>query len=149
MPRTRRRWSSRCRRDCSSPGRWRESSTATSLVVEDLSLGAPLARVADASVEDGVAALDAATAAAADWARTPARERGEVLRRAFEMVTARIEEFALLITLEMGKPHAESRAEVTYGAEFLRWFSEEAPRIAGRYGVSPVGGTRLVTTKRP
>ncbi|EPD69492.1 hypothetical protein HMPREF1211_00038 [Streptomyces sp. HGB0020] len=65
------------------------------------------------------------------------------------MVTARIEEFALLITLEMGKPHAESRAEVTYGAEFLRWFSEEAPRIAGRYGVSPVGGTRLVTTKRP
>ncbi|MGI5414116.1 NAD-dependent succinate-semialdehyde dehydrogenase [Streptomyces chartreusis] len=130
-------------------GQWRESSTATSLVVEDPSLGVSLARVADASVEDGVAALDAAAAAAADWARTPARERGEILRRAFEMVTARIEEFALLITLEMGKPLAESRAEVTYGAEFLRWFSEEAPRIAGRYGVSPIGGTRLVTTKGP
>ena len=76
-------------------------------------------------------ALDAAVAAQPEWASTPPRERGEILRRAFELVTERADDFALLMSLEMGKPLAEARGEVTYGAEFLRWFSEEAVRIHG------------------
>ena len=83
------------------------------------------------------------------WAGTDPRERGEILRRAFELLLARAEDIALLMTLEMGKPLAEARAEVDYGAEFLRWFSEEAVRIAGRYSVAPSGGTRLLTMKQP
>ena len=84
-----------------------------------------------------------------EWAATDPRERGEILRRAFELLVSRGEDFALLMTLEMGKPLAEARAEVTYGAEFLRWFSEEAVRISGRYSVAPTGGTRLLTMKQP
>ena len=80
---------------------------------------------------------------------TDPRERGEILRRAFELLVARGEDIALLMTLEMGKPLAEARAELSYGAEFLRWFSEEAVRIAGRYSVAPSGGTRLLTMKQP
>ena len=80
---------------------------------------------------------------------TAPRERGEILRRAFELVTERAEDFALLMTLEMGKPLAEARGEVTYGAEFLRWFSEEAVRAFGRYSVSPDGKSRLLVTKKP
>jgi succinate-semialdehyde dehydrogenase/glutarate-semialdehyde dehydrogenase len=100
-------------------------------------------------VADGRAALDAAVAAQHDWAATAPRERGEILRRAFEAITARAEEFALLMTLEMGKPLAEARGEVTYGAEFFRWFSEEAVRISGRWSTAPNGATRLVTMKQP
>ncbi len=85
-------------------------------------------------------ALDAAVAAQDGWAATDPRERGEILRRAFELLVSRGEDFALLMTLEMGKPLAEARAEVTYGAEFLRWFSEEAVRVSGRYSVAPRGG---------
>lgn len=130
-------------------GKWRESSTGKVVGVEDPATGDVLTSVADASVEDGRAALDAAVAAAPSWRRTPTRERGEILRRAFDALTARAEEFALLITLEMGKPLAEARAEVAYGAEFLRWFSEEAPRIHGRYLANPAGGSRILTTKAP
>jgi succinate-semialdehyde dehydrogenase/glutarate-semialdehyde dehydrogenase len=130
-------------------GRWRESSSGRSFAVTDPSTGETLARVADASPEDGEAALAAAHAAQHGWAKTPARERAEILRRAFELVTARTEDFALTMTLEMGKPLAESRGEVAYGAEFLRWFSEEAPRIAGRYSTAPDGKNRLMVVKRP
>jgi succinate-semialdehyde dehydrogenase/glutarate-semialdehyde dehydrogenase len=119
------------------------------LPVEDPSTGEVLTEVADASVEDGRAALDAAVAAQAGWAATAPRERGEILRRAFELMTARADDLALLMTLEMGKPLAESRGEVTYAAEFFRWFSEEAVRIAGRWSTSPDGATRLMTMKRP
>ena len=108
-----------------------------------------LASVADADVEDGRAALDAAVAAQAGWAATAPRDRGEILRAAFEAVTERADDFALLMTLEMGKPLAESRGEVAYGAEFLRWFSEEAVRIGGRWSTSPNGATRLMTMKQP
>jgi len=130
-------------------GKWRDSSDGLTLDVEDPSTGETLASVADATVADGKAALDAAVAAQADWAATSPRERGEILRRAFVAITARAEEFALLMTLEMGKPLAEARGEVTYGAEFFRWFSEEAVRIAGRYSLAPSGGTRLLTMKQP
>ena len=130
-------------------GKWRESSDGRTLGVEDPSTGQMLASVADATIADGLAALDAAVAAKADWAATAPRERGEILRRAFVAITARAEEFALLMTLEMGKPLAEARAEVAYGAEFFRWFSEEAVRISGRWSTAPNGATRLVTMKQP
>jgi len=130
-------------------GKWREGGDGRTLVVEDPSTGQALASVADATVADGAAALDAAVAAQADWAATAPRDRGEILRRAFLEITARAEEFALLMTLEMGKPLAEARGEVTYGAEFFRWFSEEAVRISGRWSTAPNGATRLLTMKQP
>ncbi|RIJ78150.1 NAD-dependent succinate-semialdehyde dehydrogenase [Nakamurella silvestris] len=127
-------------------GQWR--STQQTIAVEDPSTGETIAQVADASPADGLLALDAACDAAADWAATDPRVRGEILRKAFELLTARAEEFALLMTLEMGKPLAEARGEVAYGAEFFRWFSEEAVRISGSYSVAPSGGTRLLTMKQ-
>ena len=130
-------------------GTWREGSDGRQIEVEDPSTGQTLVTVADATVEDGTAALDAAVAARRDWAATPPRDRGEILRRAFQEVTARVEDFALLMTLEMGKPLAESRAEVTYAAEFFRWFAEEAVRIDGRWSTAPNGATRLMTMKQP
>lgn len=130
-------------------GQWRKAADGRVIEVEDPATGETLAQVADASVQECVQALDAAVAAQAQWAATDPRERSEVLRRAFETITARADEFALLMTLEMGKPLAEAKGEVTYGAEFFRWFAEEAVRISGRYSVSPSGGPRLLTTKHP
>jgi len=117
--------------------------------VEDPATGETLAEVSDASPEQGLDALTAAADAQAGWAATDPRERGEMLRRAFELIIERADDVALLMTLEMGKPLAEARTEVSYGAEFLRWFSEEAVRIAGRYSIAPSGGTRLLTMKQP
>ena len=128
-------------------GKW--ITTDGAVDVEDPSTGKVIASVADASPEQGIEALDAAVAASADWAATDPRERGEILRKAFDLLVERSEDIALLMTLEMGKPLAEARGEVTYGAEFFRWFSEEAVRIAGRYSVAPSGGTRLLTMKQP
>ena len=128
-------------------GKW--VHTDRTVDVEDPSTGTVIASVADASPGEGMAALDAAVAASADWAATDPRVRGEILRRAFDLLTARAEDIALLITLEMGKPLSEARSEVAYGSEFFRWFSEEAVRIAGRYAVAPSGGTRLLTMKQP
>jgi succinate-semialdehyde dehydrogenase/glutarate-semialdehyde dehydrogenase len=130
-------------------GSWRDSSSGRTLAVEDPSTGDTLREVADATVEDARAALDAAVATQGEWAATPPRERGEILRRAYEAISARRDELALLMTLEMGKPVAESRAEVAYAAEFFRWFSEEAVRIDGRYAVAPNGAGRLITMKQP
>jgi succinate-semialdehyde dehydrogenase/glutarate-semialdehyde dehydrogenase len=130
-------------------GQWRPAADGATFAVEDPSTGGALLRIADATPEDGLAALQAAAEAQERWGRVPPRERGEILRRAFEAVIARIDDFALLITLEMGKPLAESRGEVTYGAEFLRWFSEEAVRAFGRYSVAPDGKSRLLVTKKP
>ena len=129
-------------------GEWREGQSAT-FAVEDPSTGEALTEVADASPEDAMAALDAAVEAGPGWAAVPARERGEILRRAFESVIERAEDLALLMTLEMGKPLKESRAEIVYGAEFLRWFSEEAVRIEGSYAVSPNGQGRVLTMRQP
>jgi succinate-semialdehyde dehydrogenase/glutarate-semialdehyde dehydrogenase len=130
-------------------GRWRDATGGATFVVEDPSTGEHLADVADASVEDGTAALDAAVDAQADWAQAAPRDRGEILRRAFELITERTDDLARLMTLEMGKTLAESRAEIAYAAEFFRWFSEEAVRIHGRYSVAPNGATRLLTLKQP
>ncbi|HEX2259494.1 MAG TPA: NAD-dependent succinate-semialdehyde dehydrogenase [Actinomycetota bacterium] len=130
-------------------GRWRESSTGQTLAVEDPSTRELLTLVADAGPEDARAALTAAAQAQSAWAAHPPRERGELLRRAFERITELAEDLALLMTLEMGKPLAESRAEVAYAAEFLRWFAEEAVRIEGRYAVAPSGSGRLLTMQQP
>jgi len=130
-------------------GEWREASGGGTLAVEDPSTGAALCEVADATPQDAMAALDEACAAQADWAATPPRERGEILRRTYERVVARADELALLMTLEMGKPVAESRAEVLYAADFLRWFSEEAVRIEGRWATAPAGGMRMLTMRQP
>ncbi|WSE35155.1 NAD-dependent succinate-semialdehyde dehydrogenase [Amycolatopsis rhabdoformis] len=117
--------------------------------VLDPATGEPIAQVADATVAQGLAALDSVSAAAPAWAAVPSRERAEILRRAFDAVLGRREEFARLISAEMGKPLAEARAEVDYGAEFLRWYSEEAARPAGEYRRSPDGGSRLLVSRRP
>lgn len=130
-------------------GDWRDASDGGTFVVDDPSTGTALATVADATADDGLAALTAAADAQDAWARTAPRARGEILRRAFELVHARAEDFALAMTLEMGKPLPESRGEVAYGAEFLRWFSEEAVRIDGRFTIAPDGVNRLLVTKRP
>ena len=130
-------------------GEWRDSSDGSTTEVEDPATGETLTSVASASPEDGKAALDAAVAAQPDWAATAPRERAELLRSAFELITERADYFAMLMTLEMGKPLAQSKGEVTYGAEFFRWFSEEVVRIAGRWATSPDGNTRLMTMKQP
>jgi succinate-semialdehyde dehydrogenase/glutarate-semialdehyde dehydrogenase len=105
--------------------------------------------VANATGADAVDALDAACAVQHEWAATPARERGEILRSVFDMIIDRADDFAMLMTLEMGKVLAESMGEVKYGAEFFRWFAEEAVRIHGRFTPSPAGTGRIVVTKQP
>jgi succinate-semialdehyde dehydrogenase/glutarate-semialdehyde dehydrogenase len=129
-------------------GEWRDGAKGT-LSVEDPSTGESLCEVADASTDDAKAALSAAVDAGPDWFDHAPRERGEILRQAFEAIVARTDELALLMTLEMGKPLAESKAEIAYGAEFFRWFSEEAVRIDGRYATAPNGQGRLLTMKQP
>ncbi len=130
-------------------GEWRPGSGGGGIQVEDPSTGEVIATVADATVADGEAALAAAAAAQPEWAATPPRDRGEILRRAWELVTERADDLALLMTLENGKALKDSRAEVAYGAEFFRWFSEEAVRIAGRWSTAPNGATRLLTMRQP
>jgi succinate-semialdehyde dehydrogenase / glutarate-semialdehyde dehydrogenase len=130
-------------------GEWREASGASTLPVEDPSTSETIAQVADAQPQDALDALTAAAQAQAQWAATAPRERGEILRRAYEALTERIDELALLMTLEMGKAVAESRAEISYAAEFLRWFSEEAVRVHGRYMVNTTGKGRIVTMRQP
>jgi succinate-semialdehyde dehydrogenase / glutarate-semialdehyde dehydrogenase len=129
-------------------GEWRDGAKGT-LSVEDPSTQEPLCDVADASADDAKAALDAAVDAGPEFAAMAPRERGEILRRAFEMITARKDELALLMTLEMGKTIKESQGEIAYAAEFFRWFSEEAVRIDGRYAVASNGAGRILTMKQP
>jgi succinate-semialdehyde dehydrogenase / glutarate-semialdehyde dehydrogenase len=130
-------------------GEWRDASGGATLGVEDPATGETFTEVADASPEDARAALDAACAVQAEWAAHPPRERGEILRRAWEKITERADELALVMTLEMGKPLAESKAEITYASEFFRWFAEEAVRIEGRYATAPNGQGRLITMRQP
>jgi succinate-semialdehyde dehydrogenase/glutarate-semialdehyde dehydrogenase len=130
-------------------GEWRDASGGGALDVEDPSTGEAIASVADATPEDAKAALDAACDAQDEWAAHPPRERGEILRRSWELITERADELALIMTLEMGKPLAESAAEIAYASEFFRWFAEEAVRIEGRFATAPNGVGRLITMKQP
>jgi succinate-semialdehyde dehydrogenase/glutarate-semialdehyde dehydrogenase len=130
-------------------GEWREASGGATLDVEDPSTGEAIASVADATPDDASAALDAACAVQGEWAAHPPRERGEILRRAYAAITAKADELALVMTLEMGKPIAESKAEIAYASEFFRWFAEEAVRIEGRFATAPNGAGRLLTMRQP
>ncbi|WP_017974869.1 NAD-dependent succinate-semialdehyde dehydrogenase [Actinopolyspora halophila] len=130
-------------------GKWRPATGGGTFPVEDPSTTRNLCSVADATSDDALEALAAADRAQSSWAAHPPRERGEILRRAFETITSRHEDLALLMTLEMGKPLAESRAEITYAAEFFRWFAEEAVRIDGDYTVSPNGKGRVLVLRQP
>src|SRR3954468_10992017 len=130
-------------------GKWRDGSADGPIEVEDPATQETIAEVANASAEDASAALAACAAKQAEWQHTPPRDRGEILRRAYELITERADDLALLMTLEMGKSLKESKAEVTYASEFFRWFAEEAVRIDGRYSVAPTGAGRLLTMKQP
>lgn len=130
-------------------GRWRPATGGGTFDIEDPSTGKVLRTVADATPQDGMAALDAAVAAQGQWAQCPPRERGEILRRAYELMMARQDDLALLMTLEMGKPLGESRGEIAYAAEFFRWFAEEGVRIDGGFATAPSGSGRFVVMKQP
>jgi succinate-semialdehyde dehydrogenase/glutarate-semialdehyde dehydrogenase len=130
-------------------GSWRAASGGGMLTVEDPSTEEGLVEVADAQVEDSLAALGAAAGMQGEWGASAPRDRGEILRRAYEEIVARTDELALLMTLEMGKALAESRAEISYAAEFFRWFSEEAVRIHGRFMVNTTGKGRILTMRQP
>lgn len=130
-------------------GEWRDASSGKTFDVKDPATGKVIASLQDANSDDAMAAFDAACAAQADWARTPAKERADILRRAYDLINERAEDFALLMTLEMGKPLAEARGEVTYGNGFLRWFSEEAGRHYGRTLTVPEGTLRMQVHHRP
>jgi succinate-semialdehyde dehydrogenase / glutarate-semialdehyde dehydrogenase len=130
-------------------GEWRPAASGRTLPVEDPATQQVLVEVADGDQADAMAALDAAAEAQGSWPATPPRERSEILRRTFEALTERNDELALLMTLEMGKPIADSKAEIAYAAEFFRWFAEQAVRIDGRYGVAPNGKGRLLVMRQP
>lgn len=130
-------------------GEWLPAAAEQTFEVCDPATGAPIAECANADSRDATAALDAAADAAAAWSQVPARTRAEILRRVYDEIVARADEFAAVITAEAGKPLSESRSEVAYGAEFFRWFSEEAPRIAGRYGPNPEGTGEVIISHSP
>ncbi|KXI16137.1 succinate-semialdehyde dehydrogenase [Corynebacterium sp. CMW7794] len=130
-------------------GEWRDAASGETFEVENPATGETLATLASAGSDDAMAALDAACAVKDEWARTSPRERSNILRRAFDLVTERKDEFAALMTLEMGKPLAEAYGEVTYGAEYLRWFSEEAVRDYGATLPAPEGTIQMVTRRKP
>jgi succinate-semialdehyde dehydrogenase/glutarate-semialdehyde dehydrogenase len=130
-------------------GKWVAASGGGTLDVQDPATGKVIRTIADATAEDAQKAMDAAADTQASWAATAPRERSNLLRRAFDLLMERADDFALLMTLEMGKPLAESLGEVKYGGEFLRWFSEEAVRIQGRYGSNPEGTGTMIVTQRP
>jgi succinate-semialdehyde dehydrogenase/glutarate-semialdehyde dehydrogenase len=130
-------------------GQWVAATGGGTFAVDDPATGRALLDVADAQPADGMAALDAAASAQDAWAESAPRERAELLRRAFDTLISRRDEFAMLMTLEMGKPLAEAHAELDYGADFLRWFSEEAVRIDGGFMRSPNGKGRLIVMRQP
>jgi succinate-semialdehyde dehydrogenase/glutarate-semialdehyde dehydrogenase len=130
-------------------GQWRAAEGGGTLGVEDPSTGENLIDVADGQPADAMAALEAAANAQGEWAQSAPRDRGEILRAAYEAIVAQADDLALLMTLEMGKAVAESKAEISYAAEFFRWFSEEAVRIHGRYMVNTTGKGRILTMRQP
>src|SRR5580704_1612918 len=130
-------------------GRWADASDHQTFDVEDPATGEVIAVVADASVEDGLAAVGAASAAFPGWAATPPRQRGEVLRRTFELMTQRAEDFARLIVRENGKALPDARGEVAYAAEFFRWYAEEAVRAEGHVQTAPAGTNRILVLRQP
>ena len=130
-------------------GKWVDAADGGTFGVVDPSTGGTLAMVSDATPADGRSALDAAVAAQAGWAATAPRQRADVLMGAFELLNQRVDDLALLMTLEMGKPLAEARGEIAYAAEFFRHFAAEAVRIDGGYQTAPAGNARFLITRQP
>jgi succinate-semialdehyde dehydrogenase/glutarate-semialdehyde dehydrogenase len=130
-------------------GEWRDASGGDTLAVIDPATEEPLCEVADGTPEDAAAALDAAVAKQAEWAGTPPNDRAGILWKAFELLMERADALALLMTLEMGKPVAESKAEIIYAADFFRWYSGEALRIDGNYKQFANGTSRVLVMKQP
>ncbi|WP_432789709.1 NAD-dependent succinate-semialdehyde dehydrogenase [Brevibacterium sp. K11IcPPYGO002] len=130
-------------------GRWREAEGGKTINVRNPATGKIITTVADGSATDAEEAIAVAGNTQADWAATSPRERSEILRRTFELLHDRADDIAAVMTAEMGKPFAESKGEVTYGAEFFRWFSEEAVRIEGDYSQSPDGKNRMLISREP
>src|SRR4051795_10423105 len=130
-------------------GQWRDGEGGATLDVEDPATGETIATVADATNADADAALAAADEAFKTWRNVAPRERGDILRRAYDLIVSRIDELALLMTLEMGKPVSESKAEITYAANFFRWYSEEAVRVNGRFTINETGKGRVLTMQQP
>jgi len=130
-------------------GIWRAASGGKRINVLNPSNEQILAQVADATQDDALLAVEAASAAGAAWAATPPRRRAEILRRAFELMMRDAEELAQLISLENGKALTDARGEVAYAAEFFRWYAEEAVRINGDISVSPSGQSRIIVQYQP
>ncbi|MET0510903.1 MAG: aldehyde dehydrogenase family protein, partial [Thermoleophilaceae bacterium] len=130
-------------------GEWRDGTGGATLEVLDPSTEEPIAEVADATTEDAIAALDAAVDTQKEWAASPPNDRAGILWKAFELMTARADELATLMTLEMGKPVAESKAEILYAADFFRWYSGEALRIDGNYKQFANGTSRVIVMQQP
>ncbi len=130
-------------------GRWADASDGSTFEVTDPSTGRALCSVADATPTDGHTALDAAVATQAEMASMSPRARADILMGAFDLLHERLDDLALLMTLEMGKPLAESKGEISYAAEFFRHFAGEAVRIDGGYQTAPAGGARLLVTRQP
>jgi succinate-semialdehyde dehydrogenase/glutarate-semialdehyde dehydrogenase len=130
-------------------GAWLPARDGAAFTVEDPAGSGSLAAVADGGPDEALAALHSAVAAAPAWAARAPRARSEILARAFELLLERRSQFATLIKLEGGKPVTEAEAEVSYAAEFVRWFAEEAVRADGRYAINPAGTGRMIVTQRP
>ncbi len=130
-------------------GQWRDAGEGGTLPVEDPATGETIAEIADATIDDAEAALASAHETFQEFRNHPPRERGDILRRAYDLITERTDDLALIMTMEMGKPIAESKAEITYAANFFRWYAEEAVRINGRYTVNETGKGRVLTLKQP
>jgi succinate-semialdehyde dehydrogenase/glutarate-semialdehyde dehydrogenase len=130
-------------------GEWRDAGEGGTIPVEDPATGQTIAEVADATVEDAKAALGAAHETFQTFRDHPPRERGDILRRAYDLITERTDDLALLMTMEMGKPIAESKAEIAYAANFFRWYAEEAVRINGRFTINETGVGRVLTMQQP
>jgi succinate-semialdehyde dehydrogenase / glutarate-semialdehyde dehydrogenase len=130
-------------------GEWRDAGGGETLAVEDPSTEQTIAEVADATPDDAKAALDAAAEMQKEWGSSAPNERSEILYKAFELLAERIDDLAVLMTLEMGKPVAESKAEITYAAEFFRWFSGEALRLDGYYKQAGNGAGRVLVMRQP
>jgi succinate-semialdehyde dehydrogenase/glutarate-semialdehyde dehydrogenase len=130
-------------------GKWLPARDGRRFDVINPATGDALASVADAGVPDALAAVEAAHAAGSYWATTAPRDRAEILRRAFELMTAQAEEYARLISLENGKALPDARGEVAYAAEFFRWYAEEAVRLTGTLATAPSGANRILVTRQP
>ncbi|MFR9805204.1 aldehyde dehydrogenase family protein [Pseudonocardia sp. RS010] len=130
-------------------GRWREAQDGAQVTVVDPATAKPLAEVASGGRADAHAAVDAAAAAGPGWAATAPRERSEILRRSFDLMIERRDELARLIVAENGKTLADARGEISYAAEFLRWYAEEAVRVAGQWQTAPSGASRILVTRQP